>query len=516
MRRIREVLRLKLGLGLTDRQVARSCSLARSTVAEYVRRAKEADLNWPLPEELDDTKLEDRLFWETTRRPPGSQSKPDFKSIHIELRNHKHVTLQLLWQEYKEANPGGYQYSQFCDLYRVWAKKLDLVLRQPHRAGEKLFVDYAGPKVAIVNPATGETTQASIFVAVLGASNYTYAEAVASQDLASWIRSHIRAFEYFGGCPAIVVPDNPKTGVIRPCWYEPELNPTYAEMAAHYGVAVMPARPRKPRDKAKVEGGVLIVERWILAALRKRTFFSVGELDQAVGELLVHLNQRPFRKLPGNRADWFANLDRPALRPLPAEQYSYAEWKQAKVNIDYHVELERHFYSVPYSLVGQYVDLRYNSATVEVLHRGARIASHIRSYQPGSATTLNEHRPQSHQQYLSWTPSRLRDWASKAGAATGAVADAILKSRRHPEQSYRSCLGLIRLGDRFGRERLEAACARALKFQACSYKSVKSILETGSDRQLDSQPLSETSPLVHENIRGGCYFEGGKEDSHVD
>jgi len=516
MRRIKEILRLKLQVGLSDREIALSCRVARSTVAEYIKRASEAGLLiWPLPKDLDDGQLKELLFKKTAGIARQDRPQPDFKTIHNELRRHKSVTLQLLWEEYKESNPAGYQYTQFCDLYRAWAKKLDLVLRQPHRAGEKLFVDYAGPKVSIVDAKTGAINEASIFVAVMGASTYTYADATARQDLMSWIGSHIRAFEFMGGCPAAVVPDNLKAGVKRPCRYEPELNPTYEEMAAHYQVAVMPARPRKPKDKAKVESGVLVVERWILAALRKRTFFSIAELNEAIAELVERLNHRPFRKLPGCRAELFASLDRPALQPLPAERYSFAEWKPATVNIDYHVELDHHFYSVPYSLVGQKVELRYTSTTVEVLHRGVRVASHARSYQQGEATTVNQHRPQSHQRYLSWTPSRLLEWASKAGLATRSVADSILKSRRFPEQGYRSCLGLIRLGDRYGQQRLEAACVRALSFQACSYKSVKSILENGLDRQSDTDPKPATEPLLHENIRGADYFKEGEEDRHA-
>jgi transposase len=515
MRKIKEVLRLKLHLGLTEREVARSCSMARSTVSQYVERAKEAGLTWPLPEEWDDGQIENRLFPRMAGSVGQGRPQPDFNAIHNELKRHKSVTLQLQWEEYKESNPDGYQRSHFSELYRVWAKKLDLVLRHPHRAGEKLFVDYAGPKVPIVDPKTGNTNAASIFVAVMGASNYTYAEATMRQDLMSWISSHVRAFEFLGGCPCVVVPDNPKVGVIRPCWYEPEINPTYAEMAAHYGVAVIPARPRKPKDKAKVEAGVLLVERWILAALRNRTFFTIEELNEAIARLLQRLNSRRFRKLPGCRAELFASLDRPALQALPTERYSFAEWKRAKVNIDYHVELDRHFYSVPYALVGRQVELRYTSTTVEIIHKGVRVASHPRGYQPGAATTVNEHRPPGHQEYLSWTPTRLLEWASRASSATHAVAMAIMESYRYPEQGFRSCLGLMRLGSRFGQQRLEAACARALKFQACSYRSVKRILETGADRIVDSEPEPAPMPLLHENIRGACYFEGGREDGHV-
>jgi transposase len=514
MRRIKELLRLKFQIGLTDRQIAQSCNMARSTVGEYVKRAAEAGLSWPLPEELNEEELEKRLFGKAGRTTV-ERATPDFKEVHEELRSNKNVTLQLLWEEYRQSNPEGYQYSQFCNLYREWTKHLDVVLRQPHKAGEKLFVDYAGPKVRIED-GHGGYTEASIFVAVMGASSYSYAEATAKQDLNSWIESHINTFEFLGGCPEIVVPDNLKAGVIRPCRYEPEINSTYAEMAAHYSVAIIPTRPRKPRDKAKVESGVLVVERWILAALRHRTFFSIPELNAAIQELIERLNQRRFRKLPGCRGELFATLDQPVLRPLPAERYSFAEWKPARVNIDYHVELDHHFYSVPYSLIRKKVELRYGFSTVEVFHQGVRVASHARSYKPGAATTVDEHRPECHRRYLEWTPSRLLEWAARAGCATQSVADAILQSRRHPEQSYRSCLGLIRLGDRYGQQRLEAACARALKFEACSYKKVKSILEGGLDRCVDCEVAQPLEPLVHDNVRGPDYFRAAKEVSHVD
>ena len=432
--------------------------------------------------------------------------------VHDELRANKHVTLQLIWQEYKQSNPDGYGYSRFCDLYHEWAGKLDVVLRQEHRAGEKLFVDYAGATVPIVDAKTGIVHEASIFVAVLGASNYTYAEATWNQDLPSWIGSHVRALEFFQGSPALVVPDNLKNAVVRPCRYEPDLNPTYQEMAAHYGFAVIPARVRKPRDKAKVEGGVLLVERWILAALRKQRFFTLAALNQAIAELLDRLNQRPFRKLAGSRASRFEKLDRPALRPLPSEPYVFAQWKKARVHIDYHVDVENHYYSVPYVLLHHQVDIRYTALTVEIFHRGQRVASHARSYKPGLHTTVNEHRPKSHQRYLEWTPQRLVHWAATVGPSTAELVGRILEARPHPEQGFRSCLGILRLGARFGVQRLEAAAKRALNRNACSYQSIKSILHTGLDRQPEPEvPIPQRPPLFHSNVRGTDYFNSQEE-----
>jgi transposase len=512
MRKIKEVLRLKFELGLANRQIARSCSVNHSTVADYLYRAKAAGLDrWPLPVDLDEAGLEVRLFPPRTTISAQTRPVPDWAAFHDELRGQKHVTLQLLWQEYKQSNLDGYQYSRFCELYGQWAEKLDLVLRQEHRAGEKLFVDYAGDRVPIVDSKTGSMAEASVFIAVLGASNYTYAEASWNQDLGSWIRSHIRALEFLGGSPAILVPDNCKTAVLRPCRYEPDLNPTYQEMAAHYGIAVIPARVRKPRDKAKVEAGVLVVERWILAALRKRKFFSLAALNQAIAELLDRLNHRPLRKLAGNRAERFAKIDRPALRPLPAEAYSFAEWKKARVHIDYHVEIEGHYYSVPFSLLHRELDVRYTTMTVEIFHRGQRVASHARSYKSGSHTTVDAHRPKSHQRYLEWTPERLVRWASTVGPFTAALVDKILQSRPHPEQGFRSCLGVLRLGKTYGPERLEAAATRACNLNACSYQSVKSILHTGLDRQLALDSPPDRAPIEHVNIRGTDYFNTEEE-----
>jgi transposase len=414
--------------------------------------------------------------------------------------------LLLLWQEYKAATPDGLQYSSFCEAYRTWAKQLDLVMRQSHRAGETLFVDYAGQKVPVIDPRSGEVHEASIFIAVLGASNYTFAEATWSQSLPDWIGSHVRAFAALGGVPQVLVPDNLKAAVSRSHRYEPELNRTYEALAQHYGVAVVPARAARPRDKAKVEVGVQLVERWILARLRHHTFFSLPELNTAIGTLLVDLNHRPFKKLPGCRHSLFAAVDRPALRPLPATPYEYAEWKLVRVNIDYHVEVEGHYYSVPYALVKQQLEARLSAQVVEIFHKGTRVASHQRSPLKGRHSTVAVHMPKAHQHYAEWTPQRLVLWAAKTGEATAQVVETILTSRPHPQQGFRACLGLMRLGKRYGEGRLEAACRRAIRIGACSYKSIESILKHDLDQQPLPGPPTAAPVITHGNIRGAQYY----------
>jgi transposase len=505
MRQVREVLRLKSACGLSERRIARSLRISRPTVAEYLRRLKAADLSWPLPEDLDDESLESRLFATTHQTPALTRPLPDWATVHQELKR-KGVTLTLLWQEYKAVSPDGLQYSSFCEAYRKWANTLDLVMRQSHRAGETLFVDYAGQTVPVVDPQTGEVRDAAIFIAVLGASNYTFAEATWSQSLPDWIASHVRAFDALGGVPQVLVPDNLKAAVNRSHRYEPELNRTYEALAQHYGVAVVPARAARPRDKAKVEVGVQVVERWILARLRHHTFFSLSELNAAIKDLLVDLNHRPFKKLPGSRQSLFESLDRPALRPLPVEPYEYAEWKLVRVNIDYHVEVGGHYYSVPYTLVKHQLDARLSAHTVELFHKGKRVASHWRSPHKGHHTTVTAHMPKAHQQYAEWTPQRLIRWASKTGPATARVVETILTSRAYPQQGFRSCLGIMRLGSRFGDDRLEAACRRAMAIGACSYKSIESILQHDLDRQpLPEKPRVATT-IDHVNIRGPKYY----------
>ncbi|MCP3878285.1 MAG: IS21 family transposase [Sulfitobacter sp.] len=505
MRKIKEVLRLKFEVGRGQRQIARSCAIGKTTVAECLARFERSELSWPQAAQLDEATLERTLYPPAAAVPAAARAVPNWPYIHQELRR-KGVTLTLLWYEYKAAHPEGFEYSWFCDRYRAWAGTLDLVMRQEHRAGEKLFVDYAGQTAEVVDRRTGEIRQAQIFVAVLGASNYTYAEATWSQQLPDWIGSHVRAFEFLGGSSEILVPDNLRSGVSKAHRYEPDLNPTYADLANHYGVAVLPARARKPRDKAKAEAGVLLVERWILAVLRHRTFFSLQELNREIARLLERLNTRPFKKMVGTRRKLFEQLDRPVLRPLPVPAYEFAEWKKVLVNIDYHIEVDGHYYSVPYQLVRKSLEARYSERTVECFHKGQRVASHRRSHLKGHHTTIPEHMPSSHRHYAEWTPQRLIGWAEKSGPATASVVRTILERRAHPQQGFRSCLGIMRLGKSYSDERLEAACRRALKLGACSYKSIESILRQGLDRKaLPEQQELELS-IEHDNLRGSDYY----------
>jgi len=507
VRKIKEALRLKLACGLTDRQVARSIDVARSTAAEYFRRFAASGLPYPLPEEIDDASLAALLFPPPSSLPPPlSRPLPDFGTTHRELRK-KGVTLMLLWEEYREHHPGGYQYSRFCDHYRLWLRRRDLVMRQEYKAGQKMFVDYAGKTMPVVDRFTGEVHDAQIFVSVLGASNYTFSEATWTQSLPDWTASHVRAFEYFEGSCDELIPDNLKSAVTTPSFYDPVLNPTYEEMAAHYGTAVLPARVRRPRDKAKVEAGVLLVTRWILARLRNRIFFSLVELNEEIRRLLEALNSRPFRKMEGSRKSLFETMEKPALKALPERPFEYGEWKRATVNIDYHIDVERHYYSVPYTLRGFEVDARFNTATVEIFHQGKRVASHARSFLKGRHTTLQEHLPPSHREYREWPPSRLIGWATTIGPRTAEVVETILSAGAYPVQGYRRCLGILRLGKKYGEARLESACARALSLRALSYQSIESILKTGSEKlPLRKKANTPALPLFHDNIRGPGYY----------
>lgn len=516
MRKIREVLRLKFECGLGHRAIAASCALSKGSVSDYLSRARDAGLTWEIAKELSDAEVERRLFRNVGQNEPSARAPVDLAWVHGELRR-AGVTLQLLWLEYQEAvaNAGAarpYQYSQFCDLYAAFRKRLAPSMRQVHRAGEKAFVDYSGKKPSVVDPGTGVVTDVELFVMVLGASNYTYAEATRTQRVGDFVASHVRAFDYFGCAPTIVVPDQLRSAVSGPHRYDPEINRTYLEMAQHYGVAIIPARPKKPKDKAKVEAGVLVAQRWILACLRNRTFFSLDELNAAIAELLERLNTRPFQKLEGCRRSAFESIDRPAMKPLPRMPYELADWKDAKVNIDYHVPYDDRLYSVEHTLIGAEVEIRATTTTVVILHGNERHVAHRRSYGPkGTCVTLEAHRPKSHRDYGAWPPSRIISWAGSIGPSVAAVVERILTDRPHPEQGYRSCMALIRTAKSYGHERTEAACKRALAIGAPTRKSVEAILKRGLDRvALTDEPSPRI--VVHENIRGGEYFD--KEEQH--
>jgi transposase len=503
MRQVRDVLRLKHACGMSERVIAEALGLGRTTVGDYLRRARVAGLDWPLPAGLSDVELERRLFPGEASRAPH-RPPPDWPLVHAELKR-PGVTLRLLWEEYRSAHPDGYSLSRFCELYQAWRGRVAPVMRQSHRAGEKMFVDFAGQTVEVIEPANGEVRTTQIFVAVLGASNFTYAEATWTQTLPDWIGAQVRALGYFGGVPQIIVPDNLKAGVTKACIFEPRLNRTYAEMAAHYGTAIVPARPRKPRDKAKVEVAVQVVERWILAKLRHRRFFTLAELNHAIAGLVDELNRKPSRHLGASRRQLFEQIDRPALKPLPAEPYEYAEWKECRVGIDYHVEIDKHYYSVPHSLIRQPITARITTATIELLHRGRRVAAHLRSYTPRRHTTVAEHMPSSHRRYAGWTHERLRRAAADIGPETARLVDTILERKPHPEQGFRACLGIVRLLKPYGRARLEAACARALRINGLSYSSVASILKNNLDRHRPA--TAADGPMIeHANIRGPDYF----------
>ena len=504
MRQTREILRQKWHLRRTHREVAASLGISSGAVGTTVLRARAAGLDWAQVDTLSDEALQARVYGPPTP-PTHHRAVPDCAYLHAERRK-PGVTLELLHLEYLEQHPDGYRYTQFCEFYRRWVKRRGLSMRQIHRAGEKLFVDYAGQKPSVIDPSTGERISVELFVAVLGASNYTYAEATLTQQVPDWIASHQRAFAFLGGVTTALVCDQLKSGVVIPCRYEPGLQRTYDEFAQHYGTVILPARPAKARDKAKVEVAVQVVERWILARLRHETFFSLAALNARLADLITELNARPMRLYRANRRDLFERLDQPALRPLPAEAFVYGEWKTARVNVDYHIELHGHYYSVPYTLVHEAVDVRASVSTVEIFHRGQRVAAHRRADVRGRHTTDAAHMPKAHQRHLEWTPSRIIGWAQTIGPQTAALVEAILADRPHPEQGYRSCLGILRLAKRYGPARLEAACTRAGTVAARSYRHVDSILKHGLDQVPLSTAVPTARPLVHEHVRGPQYY----------
>jgi len=504
MRQIKDILRLHFESKFSQAMIARSCGVSRPTVADYIARARTANLSWPLPADLDDRAIEELLF------PPlpsksVKRAAPDCEYIHEQLRI-KGVTLSLLWEEYKREHPDGYQSSQFCEIYRRWAKLLDVAMRQDHRAGEKLFSDFAGKTIPYVDVETGEVLQAHLFVSALGASNYTFACAFASETAESWCNGHANAFAYFGGSTEIIIPDNPKATVTKPCRYEADINADFQYMAAYYGAVVIPARVKHPKDKAIVESAVGFATRWITAVLRKHTFFSVAEINIAVRPLVDRLNERPFKKLPGCRKTAFEKIDKPALKPLPPVKFEYASILRTRVAKDHHIQIEDHFYSAPYTLIERLVDVHLTAKTVEIFFHGNRVASHVRSFVEGN-TTLDEHRPPAHRKYKGISAENIIAWASDVGPATSSVVQTIIKNARHLELAFRSCMGILNCRKRFGANKLEAACQRAIAIGSYSYKSIEAILKNNMILQpLPAEEIPTQLSIIHEHVRGPNYY----------
>lgn len=504
MRKVREVLRLKHALAMSYREISEATGVSKTQVSEYVRRAEVAGLAWPLPDGLDDAALDQRLF---PVAGDGGRARRaiDWPAIQIELAR-RGVTLALLWQEYLAELPTGYSYTRFCELHNVWRRTVSATMRQTHLAGEKLFVDWAGDTIGVVDPATGEVHQARVFVAALGASNFTYAEARWTETLPDWIGAHVNAFAAIGGVPVALVPDNLKAGITKPSRYEPGINRTYQDLADHYGCVVLPTRIVKPRDKAKVEVAVQIVERFVLAKLRNVTFFSLAELNVAIRGCVATINAKVMRRVGKSRSELLETLDRPGLKALPNEPYTYAAWKRARVAPDYHIEIADHFYSVPSKLIREIVEARITAATVEIFHKGQRIASHAFSPVRNRHTTTIEHMPSAHRRYAEWTPAKMMEEAGKVGPGTVALFEAIMKGKPHPEQGFRSCLGIISLVKSYGPARVEAACRRGNHVGATTYGSIASILKHGLDKAFAQEATREAPPLVHGNIRGSGYY----------
>jgi transposase len=508
MRKLKEVLRLHLTAKLSNRKIALVTGVGKSAVSKHVRQAQALGLDWGRIEELDEEAISGLLYTPSVERGAAEQVEPDWDEVSRELRRKKHVTKLLLWQEYKEEyGPRAYSYSRFCELYAGWKGTIEPVMRFEHAAGEKCFVDYAGQTLDVVDPETGEVRQAQVFVATLGASNYTFADVTWTQQSADFLQSHQRAVEFFGGVTRIFVVDNLKSGVTKPDWYEPLMNRSYEDLLRHLNAVAIPGRVRKSRDKAKVENGVLQVERWVLAPLRNQLLIGLDGARAAVLEQLDKLNDRPFQKMAGSRSSVFEELDKPALQPLPSSRWVQAEWKKLKVHIDYHVEVNHCYFSVPYQYVKKTLDVKVTPTLVEIFSNGRPVAAHARSRE--RYTTKPEHMPSSHREHLKWSPPRVVSRAKQIGPHVSQLVDRLLSERIHPEQGYRPCLGIVRLADKYGEERLEAACKRALTYSAVSYKSVKSILEKGLDRVVEM--ATDHEPIQHDNIRGhNAFVTGGR------
>ena len=508
MLKLTQILRLHFDAKLSTRQIAKSLSLSVGVVSKYINRATDKSLSWPLSEDIDEKKLESLLKPHPNKRCGNDDSGINFAKTHQELKL-KGITLQLLWDEYTSGIKSPLSYSRYCHLYRIYKQSLKRSMRQAHKAGDKVFIDYSGKTVDIIDPETGAIRKTEIFVGVLGASSYTFAEATWTQQLPDFLASQQRMFEFFGGVPALVVPDNLKSAINKTCRYEPEVNQTYSQFIEHYSTAVLPTRPYKPKDKAKAEAGVQLVQRWVIARLRHQTFVGLAELNNAIKKLLTELNQKPFQKLEGCRESNFIAIDKPALKDLPAIAYRYRQYKKARAGIDYHIELEGHYYSIPHRFSGKSIDLWFNQYTVECYVSGKQVATHLYSSVKGAHTTIGHHMPTNHQKQSEYSKERFIRWAGDIGAYTQAVSNKILESKPHPEQGYRSCLGLLVLAKKYGKSRLENACCYGFSKSLNTRKNIISILENGLDQCTFAQDTAQDTSYIavpHDNIRGPHYY----------
>lgn len=504
MVKFREILRLHQ-LGHNQSEIARSCLTARSTVQDYIHRAQTTQLSYAHLLKLSDSDLQE-ILGKGQRKRARKKAPIDFERIHREL-GRKGVTLSLLWMEGKERGEWQCSYGGFCRRYRHWKRQQSVTMRQVHKGGEKVFVDYCGMTVAVTHPSTDEVTQAQIFVACFGASNYTYADATVSQSLEHWIGSHQRALAFFGGVPRAIVPDNLKSGVTDPCRYEPGINRSYQDFAEHYNVIILPARPKAPRDKAKVENSVQQVERQILAPLRDEVFTSFAQLNTALKQGIERLNERTMRTYGQSRRERFEQVDQPHLSPLPTQGFEFAHWKNAKVNLDYHIEVDRHYYSVPYEYVRQEVRVKITEHFVQIFHDHQRISAHERSRIPFCHSTQADHMPPEHYAYKTQSREKFLVWAGQIGPATTQQVEAIFAKKAHEEQAFRTLKGVQHLGTTYGSERLEAACHRANVLAMVGKKHLLSILK----HKLESEPLPNEMqavvPIHHANVRGPLYYQ---------
>lgn len=503
MLKAREILRLKHQLGLSLREIGKSCNCGKTTVSEVLERAKAAGITWPIG--LSDKQLMS-LLYPLVEQQKNPVPEPNMEYIFLEMKK-KHVTLMMLWEEYKNEHHDGIMYTQFCERYRKFKKVNQLEMHIEHKAGEEMQVDWAGTTLSYVDRGTGESHPAYIFVSVLPASNYPFAYAYGDTKLPNWIDAHVKAFEYFGGVPKVTIPDNTKTAVITPDLVDPLLNKTYHEMAQFYRTTLVPARSLKPKDKASDENMVGNISRRVIAALRNRRFFSLYEINQAIKQELNKFIHRSFQKIPGNRQIAFERIDKPALQSLPAKRYEFAEWKESKVAFNYHVEFEGFFYSVSFTYVGQPCSIRATIKTIEVFIAGERVAAHPRNFNPYKRyTTLPEHMPESHKAIAGWNTDRFLSWAEKIGPHTRQLIQHVLESREYPVQTYRACMGIMRLSKSYPSEMMEKASQKALNQKTYSYKYISIILKQVTT---DAGKPKAEKIIEHANIRGSQAYTGG-------